>query len=81
MTVYDRDGYPVDLGSVPVDDLNALVRESIDMLRRQVNPSKRYGNTLKATLDQLNYQAVRFTDELYAHRKHLHDPAQFSVGV
>ena len=68
MTIYDRDGMPVDMAALTVDELNGLMRESVDMLRRRINPDKRCGDGIKSTLDALEYSAVRFTNEWYGKR-------------
>ena len=69
MTIYDRDGYPIDMAALSVSELNSLMRESVDMLRRHVLPNPHTDVAIKAALDRLGHSAVGFTNELYAHRK------------
>jgi hypothetical protein len=69
MTIYDRDGMPIDMAALTVDELNSLLRESVDMLRRHLLPDGATPVAVKASLDRLDRSASQFTNDLYSNRK------------
>jgi hypothetical protein len=63
MRLYDERGEVVDFGTLSVDDLNGIVREAVDMMRRQAKD-----RVVRRELEDLNKAAVRFTNMYYRGR-------------